>query len=188
MSSKKKLVISLSVAAAVLVAAIIAIVAVFAAAQQTVQSSFTIKFTATDVDCTVSGTWALATPAEGESGSLGTVVIAARDGKGTHSMDASPVIALSSAKNYVDLTYTFTNSGSRAFTIKSTKAEVGEKLSLVFLDGEKESIDDVIADTGVTCQTTAVIIVRITFDENAFNEDFTSDPITISWDLAAVAA
>ena len=188
MSSKKKLVISLSVAAAVLVAAIIAIVAVFAAAQQTVQSSFSIKFTATDVDCTVSGTWSLKDAGEGETGSLGSVVIAAKDTKGTHTMDADPVIPLTSEKNYVDLTYTFTNSGSRSFTIKSTKAEVGEKLSMVFLDEDEESLDSVIVGEGVTCETTAVIIVRITFDENAFNEDFTSAPITMAWDLAAVAA
>lgn len=187
MSSKKKLVISLSVAAAVLVAAIIAIVAVFAAAQQTVQSSFSIKFTATDVDCTVSGTWSLATPAEGESGSLGTVVIAAKDDKGSHTMDANPTIPLTSEKNYVDLTYTFTNSGSRAFTIKSTKAEVGAKLSMVFLDEDGESLDSVIVGEGVTCEDTAVVVVRITFDPDAFNEDFTSDPITMAWDLAAKA-
>lgn len=50
MSSRKKLIVSLSVVALVVIAAVVAVVGVFAAANQTVESQVYITFTAVDID------------------------------------------------------------------------------------------------------------------------------------------
>ena len=54
MSSRKKLTLSLTVVALVIVAAVVAVVGVLAATQQTVESAISITFTATDIDGSVS--------------------------------------------------------------------------------------------------------------------------------------
>jgi len=198
MSSKKKLVISLSVAAAVLVAAIIAIVAVFAFATQTVQSSLTVKFTATDVACKVTGGWAIkdATAAEGEQGTFAEVIINAKDvANSEYTMNASPAIPLTSARNYVDLTYTFENTGSRGFSVKLVEAITDEDITATYYDGEdgtlqladimgtEEATNPVICEAGAG--ETVTVKVRLTVNADSFAEDF-EFATTIQWQLDAI--
>lgn len=117
MSSKKKLVISLSVAAAVLVAAIIAIVAVFAAAQQAVASSVKVTFRARNVDCAVQASWETNTQTGAE---FANFTIAASEASTTYQKDV-PDIDLKQGESgdvYLLLTYKFTNTSSRDMNVK----------------------------------------------------------------------
>ena len=57
MKTKKKVIIALSSLAVVVVAAVVAVDAVFAARQTTVNSGFTISYTAIQVKATISGTY-----------------------------------------------------------------------------------------------------------------------------------
>ena len=184
MSSKKKLVISLSVAAAVLVAAIIAIVAVFAASIQTAQSTLKITFTSKDVSCTVSGEWALPSATADEKGELGSITIKASDEQDTHKLNANPTIPLTSEKNYVDLSYTFTNNGSRSFTI-----ELGDGSNAASPLSYKVLVDEEEWTGSVTCDTTATVVVRVTLPSSAFDQDILAEnglAVTIDWLLTAI--
>ncbi len=112
MSSKKKLVISLSVAAAVLVAAIIAIVAVFAANAQTVQSTVKIKYTTSNVAGSVQASYQIKNE---EVEPLGTSTFTATDTTTTALNDAD--ITLTDANDTVTFTFIFTNNGGNTMYI-----------------------------------------------------------------------
>ena len=196
MSSKKKLVISLSVAATVLVAAIIAIVAVFAAASQAVQSDIKVTFKATDVACGITGTWQVAGKEDAEHKvEFGSIAFAAKEGnEEAKTMSAEPNIALTSSENYIDFIYTFTNAGSRGFSIvleeevvatkvgedqltgvtvsylvKRMGAEQAVAVNLGDLMGTGEKPSLVICEPGVAEEVS--VIVRFTVQEESYELD-----------------
>lgn len=197
MSSKKKLVISLSVAAAVLVAAIIAIVAVFAAAQQAVKSDITIKFKATDVACEINGTWTLPKVGdyEAKTGTFGPVAFAAAETQAEEgaekTLSVAPEVNLTSSQNYIEFTYTFTNAASTGILIKMSEiklvyADSNEEVQNVTISYKKQGMDDAAAvettgaellGTGVICEggvnNTATITIGFTIEELAFELDRT---------------
>ena len=199
MSSKKKLVISLSVAAAVLVAAIIAIVAVFAAANQAVQSSITVKFRAQDVSCTVAGTWKVSGEG-GANGSLGSLTIAAKNIKDTYEMIPTETeLPLTSTNNSVDFDYTFTNNGSRDFTIKlnsisydETNMDIayllnGTEVDKTIFDGtDDESTIKCSAKVAADTVNTQKLTVRLTVKADSYDNDF-DFKLQILWDLDALS-
>lgn len=157
MTSRKKLIISLSVAAAVLVAAIIAVVAVFAASQQVVKSNITIKFTASDVSCTVGAKYKVENK---DAIDLGTVTINAKDEENKeYSLSPTGNVDLTKTNNSVTFEWTFTNTGSKAFTIKLNQLTniSGSAFNVKFYtnDGSDDTeIDrDKLAATGVNVES-----------------------------------
>ena len=195
MSSKKKLIISLSVAAAVLVAAIIAIVAVFAAGQQAVKTGIRVRFNAgDDVACEIVGTWAMEDAEEdadpAQKGDIGSVIITADLEKDTFELSEGEIdVELNKTQNYVDFTYEFTNIGSDAFIIKLSQEVKGNGVEVKYIVDETEKSVTEMVNTGVTVPAvtaedhTVVVTVRVTIPvENMGNSvSFTAD---IIWDLA----
>lgn len=135
MSSRKKLVISLSVVACVIVAAVIAVVAVLAATQQAITSNIKVTYTAMDVDATVT--------AKATIGGVDTAFYTADD-KTSLVLEASESdedaataktlapktdLELTRANQEVTFTYTFENTGSRDFTaaVEFGKAGLADK-------------------------------------------------------------
>ena len=121
MSSKKKLVISLSVAATVLVAAIIAIVAVFAAANQAIQSSVGVTFRARNVDCSVNATYTTntkTTPVTIKEFSI----LASDAGSTAHRADLANVNLQEGGTSgvFITLSYEITNNSSRDMVVRLT--------------------------------------------------------------------
>jgi len=187
MSSKKKLVISLSVAAAVLVAAIIAIVAVFAAAQQTVASDVKVTFRAKNVDCAVSATWE--TNTQTTATNFANFTIKAADGTQVYQYDV-PDINLQQGESgdvYLLLTYTFTNTSSRTMNVK-LESFTNEYFTVEYSDAAL-TVDgvDIAGKVGDTTSND-VFTVKIVMTDAALQsaEDIVMDNITLTWTLTAV--
>lgn len=204
MSSKKKLVISLSVAAAVLVAAIIAIVAVFAATQQTVSSFITVRYTA---DPTISGsarasysygTTVVNKPmtVNGESTGSQTVVFDAddeQDQKGK--LQPQEEIALTGKIREVTFQYFFTNTGRDAYTATVSFAPDNaqtENVKYFYYSETEEDWVEITSDTTeaeltITVAADAVdtsLQVKVKVDNVAKDASFIG---SINWDLNRVA-
>lgn len=191
MSSKKKLIISLSVAAAVLVAAIIAIVAVFAAAQQNVQSNITVQFKSKNVDCSVKAEYQRYYDTSATL--IGSETFASTEAKTSKALSPDNDITIEDQRTkpeddvYLDLIYTITNTSVRDLVVKITniKAE-GLEVSYT-VDG---SVNTTLDSTGVTISggntTPVVFVVRATLTEETLNsKDDASFSIEITWDLSA---
>ena len=127
MSSKKKLVISLSVAAAVLVAAIIAIVAVFAAVSHDVTSNVNVTFRARNVDCMITASYKTNTTSETTFKDFH--VLANETTSKTYEADV-PNIDLyqesEGASVYLTVTYTIENLSSRPMTVTLEDLETNQ--------------------------------------------------------------
>lgn len=145
MSSKKKLIISLSVAAAVLLCAIIAIVAVFAAGQQAVNTKFTIKFTATDVDATVMAYDKTGNGSYGSNPFKSATFTASTDN--TSAVDLSPTsvptLENTEAKNTYSIKYVISNNSTNALVVKLTDSiNTGDSgFTISFTDGDGTTIE-----------------------------------------------
>lgn len=168
MSSKKKLIISLSVAAAVLVAAVIAIVAVFAAANQAVQSSVKVTFRAKNVDCTVAAEYETNTQTKAQA--FETIIINAADSSKTYTGNVPDVELQEGGENgvYLTLTYTITNNSARDMVVKLGSI-TNENFTVALSDDE--------------LTTTGVTIPGKVADADASNDVFT---ITIKMTDAAL--
>ena len=116
MKTKKKVIIALSSLAVVVVAAVVAVVAVFAARQTTVNSGFTISYTAIQVKATISGTYKTNKDSSATALSPASITFTGTEATdGTHnvqsftsvtpSLNAGP----SDTQCYVDFVYTITN-------------------------------------------------------------------------------
>jgi len=202
MSSKKKLIISLSVAAAVLVAAIIAIVAVFAAAQQTLTSSIKVTYTAgKNVAGTASASYKLSgegaetlhmdTNGATEGGDR-TVTFNALADKQTQSLMTQGDIVLNADNLSVEFTYVFTNTGDYDYTAEiSLLDKDGTAASSATMENVKVEYD---AGSGYLENATALTVeagdedatfvykVRISIVNNAKNATFEG---SFAWDLEA---
>jgi len=188
MSSKKKLVISLSVAAAVLVAAIIAIVAVFAAAQQTVASDVKVTFRAKNVDCAVSATWE--TNTQTTATNFANFTIKAADGTQVYQYDV-PDINLQQGESgdvYLLLTYTFTNTSARTMNVKLAAINEDTNFDVVYSDDELTTTGvDIAGKTGETASND-IFTVKIVMTEEALKSasDIVMQPIALTWTLTAI--
>ena len=189
MSSKKKLVISLSVAAAVLVAAIIAIVAVFAAAQQTVKSSVKVSFKARNVDCTITGFYQT-NLMDSESSAFDLVRIEADDdGTETHNANV-PAVTLYQAGDediFLRVTYTITNHSPRAMSVKLAGLASNEWFDVDFApSGVTEDADGVVIDSGDSEDFTIMITPTQLLLNSAEDVDAAMD-VNLMWTLDAIA-
>ena len=190
MSSKKKLVISLSVAAAVLVAAIIAIVAVFAAAQQTIASNVKVTFRATNVDCAVEASYTTNTVKDKQV--FKTLTIEAEDG-GSVAKEANlpNVDLIQGGENgvFITLSYNITNTSSRPMLVKL--AELTDNsgnwditLSHSGLTSTGVEIDGKIGET--VSNEIFTITIKATTQAIQSAEDVPMD-ITLNWTLTATS-
>ena len=192
MSSKKKLVISLSVAAAVLVAAIIAIVAVFAAAQQSVQSAVKVTFRAKNVDCTVAGVYQ--TNTQSEKTAFETFNILAKDTNVNEDQTAKvypanlPDVDLQQGTGdkadevWLKITYTITNNADRAMLVKLDKFTTNQYFTIAY-DPEMVTTDGV----EIAAHDSADFVITITATQAALQSatDVEMD-VTLDWTLTAV--
>jgi len=121
-TSKKKLVVALSVIAVVVVAAIVSVVAVLAAPAQVVNSQVSVSYTVTDVSATVGARYAVANSAIVDAGEI--TFTADNDGTVEGSLNfidtdsETPIpenINLTSTNNYVVFEFKFTNNATLAF-------------------------------------------------------------------------
>lgn len=189
MSSKKKLIISLSVAAAVLLCAIIAIVAVFAAGQQAVQTGFTVTFTASDIDVTVA---ASSKTEKGTSVEIGSVTFNAADGQKTESLNPSKGFDLTREDTYVDITYTITVNGAKDCKVLLANAlyagDTDNGFAITIKDGTGTDIKSALTTDGkvISNETPLTIVVRIAIPENV--KDDASLNMTLNFTLSAYTA
>ncbi len=207
MSSKKKLIISLSVAAAVLVAAIIAIVAVFAATRQAVTSNITVRYTA---DPTISGT-ASATYTFGTTVGEDMTATGNADGEKVVTFDPDDTtgqggvlqpqreIVLGEGTGEtkvreVIFEYTFTNTGRDAYTavvsitpLTGNDAKVTDNVVYEYNTGSGFKTASTEADRTITVQPTGAefkMQIKIAVDNVAKDAAFFG---SINWDLNRVA-
>ena len=193
MSSKKKLVISLSVAAAVLVAAVIAIVAVFAAAQQTVQSSVNVSFRAKNVDCSVVASYQRYTDTEEQSIGSATFTAAETTTEKEVSLAPEKPIVLDDQRSeskpnvYVDLIYKITKTSSSNLVV-ALKSSSYEGLNVQF-KYDNGSFGDSFETKTISDATAHTITVRATLTETTLNSANDVDfSINLVWDLSAAYA
>lgn len=137
MSSKKKLIISLSAVAAVVLVAVIAVVAVLAATAQSVTSSITIRYVAADaISGTASAKFYVGNAETGvdmvntANENAKILYFYANDGEGNNQVLVPPTsgddnaIEMTSAEYaYVIFEYNFTNNGENDYTAKVTVQE-----------------------------------------------------------------
>ena len=190
MSSKKKLIVSLSVAAAVLVAAVIAIVAVFAAANQVATSTINVKFRAKNVDCVIAGAYQKDTDAEATG--FGQISFAAAEGTTSRSLAPEDTIVLEDSRTqtktdvYLDLIYTFKNNSAAGLVITlPTATATGASLSYYVDDA-----DVVTSFAGLTIKggdaSEHTIKIRATLTEATLNSAADVPfAIDLSWTLEA---
>lgn len=201
MSSKKKLIISLSVAAAVLVAAIIAIVAVFAAAQQSVASSVKVTFRAKNVDCAVKAEYQVngaTTPTLIKEG-----VITATDGEQSfdYSMKSNEEIELFDGEEiYVDFIYTITNTSVRKLNVTLDNiSDIETPFGVEYYVGDTYNsvtkVDSLSTATTINAATftegeatttpAKVFVVRLSVVDRKLAND-ASISVTMNWGLDAI--
>ena len=186
MSSKKKLIVSLSVAAAVLVAAVIAIVAVFAAANQAVSSNVKVTFRAKNVDCTVAATYQTNTKASAQA--FQTIVINAADASKTYEGNV-PDVDLEEGGDtgvWLELVYTITNNSSRDmkvtlanftnenFTVSTGADDLAAGVTIPGKVADREASND-------------IFTIRITMTDEALKsaEDIVMN-VNLAWTLEAI--
>ena len=115
MTKSKKLIISLSIALAVVVIALVTVVSVWAATSQTVTNQLTVRYTASNVSATVKADYKLANASAYTS--IGTASFAASEGNSTSKSISAKEIELTDSATYVVFRYTFTNTGSNTITV-----------------------------------------------------------------------
>lgn len=196
MSTKKKLIISLSALCLVLIVAVVAIVAVYAAGTQTVTSNIKVTYTAMEVDGTVSATYTLKNgtatnmTTNGASDGDTTITFAAADGKTTKSLTPQGDIELSSTADYVIFQYTFTNSGSRAYTAVLTYTDDGNddtNATIVYASDNTESTTWAESPSTLTVASGSngtSYYAKVSIDNLALDASFSG---YFTWTLTAIA-
>lgn len=173
MTSRKKLVISLTVVALVIVAAVVAVVGVLAANQQTINSGVYITFTAVDIDGSVTSEYLVQDKTlkgfeTGKGTDLEDIVFKAND------VDVAG-ISIGSAENPIQITnrdyavfiqFTFTRS-SVDYNVSATflKADDLYKVEYVNEDGEWAALsgspEQVISTVSADADAPTVLVVKI---------------------------
>ena len=191
MSSKKKLIVSLSVAAAVLVAAVIAIVAVFAAAQQTIASNVKISYTVSDVQGSVEASYAV----EGESETpIGTWSFSADDTTAQKDLNTENIVITleGSSKDEVVFSYTFKNSGSKNMKITQSFTAPGYTVTYSVAGSGYNAYPESVILKGMDAPVTAsnpansiIILVKVKVTDNAF--ELAEQSFEFGWTMAATS-
>lgn len=117
MSTKKKIIISISAISVVAILAIIAVVAVFAATSANVTSNIRVSYEAKEVSATVSANYHVANgtktamTVDGQASSNNSITFTGRenDGAATGSLIPQEDIKITKANNYVVFEYKFVN-------------------------------------------------------------------------------
>ena len=112
MNTKKKLVISLTSLAIVLVVAIAAVGITLAALTGTIDSTFKITYTAYNVNATVTATYKVGELGSEEKftgGSEGSITFTPDQESATGTLSVTEPITLDTTNNFVVVTYTFKN-------------------------------------------------------------------------------
>ena len=124
MNSKKKLIIAFSAFALIVISGIISVVAVLAAQNVTIKSNISVTYTSHEVAGVVTAHYQVK---NGTKTKLGgdTNGAVSFDGSetgddATEDMTNVTITGLSSANNYIDFIFTFTNAGSAAYTATLT--------------------------------------------------------------------
>lgn len=172
MNSRKKLIISLSALAFVVVAAVVAVVAVLAATQQTINSAVKVSYTAKDVACTIQ---ASALPQNGSTETLAPVVFQYNTPVETKNANFTDVEFGVNAQGenkdtwYVEYTYVFTNNGSAAFdavlSVNVTDGEDEYVVSVKVNTGDYEVSNTATAEVAGGVGSTATVVVKVELPE-----------------------
>ena len=187
MKSKKKLIIALSSFAFVLVAAVVTVTAVLAAANQAVTSNVSVVYTAKQVAGTVTASYKVGTA--GSDTSMGSVTYT-----GAEAPDLSKILTPNAnitltADETADgvtvkpviFTFTFTNTGSAAYTATLTYTDGGNADTNLVMTPSANLVSNVIT---IPANTTTPIVVTLTVNlQNvALNAEFSG---SFGWALAA---
>ena len=202
MSSRKKLTLSLTVVALVIISAVVAVVGVLAATQQTVQSVISIKFTATDIDGSVSVRYGVkATSATAlDSGTTGGSFTFTAGGSSTGDVNVNPTEAIEGRSQALYIEYTFNRAtvnygvavvftGSQdsrdAFVAEyytgSAWAPIVEAASATGVTGTKVLTS--IGTTPTAATGSSVLLTRIRIDENKSSKNITVNDIAFAFDI-----
>lgn len=156
-TSKKKLVVALSVIAVVVVAAIVSVVAVLAAPQQNVKSSVTVTYAVTDVVADVNARYGFLTVGrtDGEptsytatniKGAVGSQVsFSAEEAETSKSLNTDELNTSypSSTESAVVFEFNFTNKSAKAFTAALAMVQEGsENVVIKYAVKDGSSADD----------------------------------------------
>lgn len=209
-TSKKKMIVALSIAAVVVVAAIVSVVAVFAAPQQNVTSGVTVTYRVNDVYASVSARYAEAAITLGDNGAvtvgklqtinnLGAMSYKA-DGTSTGAITAATVTLDSNEKRAVIFEYNFTNDGENTFEITKTEDPTKNNMKVLYsvttgvaatdtwatLTWTETLSDDIIAAAADAAGNTdeVHIYVMAYVDNLAKAADYTGN---INWQLDSIA-
>ena len=170
-SSKKKLIIAVTVIGVVLLAAIVSVVAVLAAGQQAVTSQVSVTYSVTDVSATVSARYkvkgaAVVTPDNNEitftadqQTTTGAINFTDNDDSTTNT---PATIGLSSTGDYVIFEYKFDNNSSKAFNVYLTAVPTADNMTLTIATSATE-----VADMEEGLDFTAIDTVQTPTADNA---------------------
>ena len=202
MSSRKKLTISLTVVALVVVAAVVAVVGVFAATQQSVQSTISITFKATDISGSIAmksqvqakldaATW------ESEKTSTGTAshTFAAQlddttTVTGSFGIGSSSPVEINGREEVLIIEYSFTRDGDVDYGVKvtfkgnSTGEWIGEYYSTEeskWVAMNNETATPIL--TSVDAEDGATILVRIRINPANSSKELTNSGLGFFVDM-----
>lgn len=177
-ATRKKIIIAFSSLAAVIVAAVVAVVAVFAARNVTINSGYTISYTALHVKATVSGTYQVQNSGSATALSPATLSFTgseATDGTENVKSFTNVTVTLSETNQYVDFVYTIANGDLNAASVvlASNPDTNNDNLTYSYTvkvgDAAAESktvnTENFVLVSSLAINTTAIVTVRITMDD-----------------------
>ena len=193
MSTQKKTIIALSAVIAVILIALITVVSVWAASSQTVSSTLTVTYSATNVSATVKGDYMR--QGDEDYTSIGSVEFKATEASQTKSISSSSAdVSLTDQKLYVIFRYTFTNdSDSLAYkvTLTNNVTTKSDNISVKYAS----SANDDLTNEGITGATlseftvaggeTVYAYILVNLDDITNNASYSAN---VGWNLAAVSA
>lgn len=188
--SKKRLIITISSLCIAVVAVICSVVAIFAAANQSVQSTFKVTYKATNVAATVSAKY---TVKNKEAVSLGSQTINAADDQTTYStLSTDTDIELTASNDEVVFQYTFTNNSS-SNKIKVTLADNAQKenVTVSYANATTEDASltygSTLSEIEIDSSSTVYVYIKVAITNTANSASYTADSTnTLIWSLEAV--
>ena len=184
MNSKKKIVVAISAFALIIMATIVSVVAVLAAQKVTITSSVSVSYTSVEVDGAFTAHYQVK---NGTKTSIGSATFQAED-SGTEAdpllRDAGTAngITLTSANNHVDFIFTFTNTGSAAYTATVTLPTTSSGLTVSYPTKPSTMVSGSNTSFTVAGKTTTPVTytVRYTISDVAINASLSGNFV---WNL-----
>ena len=185
MSTKKKLIVSISSLCVVVVLAIITLVAVFAAGNQRFESQVSVTYKATNVSATISGDYLRKDDSRYTSMGAPIEFLPTTE-TGTRSMGLNG-LELNEVKNYAILRYTFTNNSSsvrinvesRSSVTSSTNTAVTYAVSTTEITNFDTITKATLDDFTITYSGTTYVYIKIKIadlsNDSSFNGSFGFD-------------